>query len=214
MAAPEFTPRFGDCPTHGPFPLNVLGDDGRERWTPGICPACARQAQIARLMDSSGIPRRFLDCQFDGFEVPLPAQKKALETCRNYAADFAAMRQQGVCLVMHGNPGTGKSHLAAAISRVVLEAGFSVLRVKAAQYLDAFWAKGFEERDAWLSGLAKADLLVLDELGKSANSKAAQDAFFRLIDARYEALGEAGYDRLAQGGLRLEFTWGSWRPTC
>jgi DNA replication protein DnaC len=71
---------------------------------------------------------------------------------------------------------------------------------------------------------------MIDEIGRSSSAKAAQDAFFRILDARYEAqlpsllatnlnrtelievLGEATYDRLTQGGsVRLTFDWDSRR---
>ena len=53
-----------------------------------------------------------------------------------------------------------------------------MLRVKASQFLDTFWGKGFEEREKWLRELAKVDLLFFDEIGRSSETKNAQDGFF------------------------------------
>src|SRR5262249_24881542 len=140
------------------------------------------------------------------------------------------MRRRGACLVMCGSKGTGKNHLATAIMKRLRVDGFTVLRVKAAQYLDAFWAKGFDEREAWICDMTWVDLLMIDEIGRSSNAKAAEDALFRLLDGRSEAvmptlittnldraglvevLGEAMFDRLKEGGgRRLTLSWDSYR---
>lgn len=133
---------------------------------------------------------------------------------------------------MCGNPGTGKNHLATAMAKAIKAQRMTVLRVKATEYLDAYWAKEFGERDTWLRELAKVHLLILDEVGRSSSTANAQNAFFRLIDARYEAmrptvalsnldrqglietLGDAAYDRLTEAGAqRLTFDWESRRST-
>ena len=164
-------------------------------------------------------------------QLQLEAQQKVLARCQSFAEEFNRYRAAGACLLLCGRPGTGKNHLATAISKRLLADGYSVLRVKAAQYLDAYWSKSFEERETWLQRMAVVDLLMIDEIGRSSNAKSAQDAFFRLLDARYEAqlpsliatnlnrdelievLGEATYDRLTQGGsVRLTFGWDSHRP--
>ena len=225
-----FTPQYGQCNTHGEYALNTLDEHGTERWIPHGCPICRRQESAARLLAASNIPKRFVDCDFSNYEAATDDQRRALKRCEVYARDFEKYRDDGACLLLCGRPGTGKNHLATAISRRLLADGYSVLRIKASQYLDAYWSKGFDEREAWLKGMASVDLLMIDEIGRSSNAKSAQDAFFRLLDARYEAqlpnllatnlnrdelievLGEATYDRLTQGGsVRLTFDWDSFR---
>ena len=130
---------------------------------------------------------------------------------------------------MCGNPGTGKNHLATAIIKHVIEDDYTAERIKASEYVDKYWGKGFNEREELIKSITDIDLLMIDEVGGSSNAKAAQDAFFRLIDARYEAqlptliatnlnrdglievLDTAAYDRLRQGGVLLTFNWESYR---
>lgn len=226
-----FRAQFADCETHGQYPLNMQDERGLERWFSNGCPTCRRQENAARLLAASNIPKRFVDCDFGNYEATTEEQQRVLKRCEVYARDFVKFREAGACLLLCGRPGTGKNHLATAIGKRLLNDGYSVLRVKASQYLDAYWAKSFEEREAWLKGMAAVDLLMIDEIGRSSNAKSAQDAFFRLLDARYEAqlpnllatnlnreelievLGEAAYDRLTQGGsIRLTFDWDSVRP--
>lgn len=225
-----FTPEFMNCETHGRYQINVQSETG-VRFLAAHCPVCFKQRTAARLLTESNITPRFAECDFDNYVVTHGAkQEKVLNSCRSFADGFEKNHKSGSCLLLCGNPGTGKNHLATAICKQVMKSGYSVLRVKASQFLDMFWAKGFDEREKWLSELAKVDLLFFDEIGRSSETKNSQDAFFRLIDARYEAvlptiiatnlnreelievLGEAAYDRMRQGGsTRLTFDWESGR---
>ena len=233
----EITQEFEHCDKHGRFHVNVLGYDGHWRWMASGCPACAKEAATANLMRGKldklarcDIPPRFAKCSFDNYQVTTDAQRRALQVCRDYADRFPDMLENGTNLIMHGNAGTGKNHLATAIAKVALEQGYSVLRVKAQQYLDAYWAKAFDERESWVQQLARVDLLILDEVGRASKSDSANNAFFRLIDDRsewvkptlvlsnlnrdglVEFLGSAAYDRLTMGGSqRIVFNWDSYR---
>jgi DNA replication protein DnaC len=233
-AAP-FVQRFGNCEEHGQYPLNML-HEGVECLHPDWCPACHRQAVVTDLLAGCNIPRRFAKATFDNYVCDLLdpdlllAQRHVLSRSRDYVENFKSYRESGRGLIFCGNPGTGKNHLATAIAKGILAMGFTVLRIKAAEYLDAFWSQDFGERDVWIRKLSEVDLLILDELGRSSDSKAARDAFFRLIDARseyqsptllatnldksglIEVLGEAAYDRLRQGGTkRYTLRWHSYR---
>jgi DNA replication protein DnaC len=226
----KFIPEFRNCETHGRYQINVEAADG-VRFLTAHCPVCFRQKQAAKLFEKSNIPPRFASCSFDNYVVESGAkQEKVLISCKSFADGFEQNHKSGLCLLLCGNPGTGKNHLATAICKQVMQLGYSVLRVKASQFLDTFWGKKFDEREQWLNEIAKVDLLFIDEIGRSSETKNSQDAFFRLIDARYEAvlptimatnlnreelievLGEAAYDRLRQGGsTRLTFDWESRR---
>lgn len=225
-----FRPMFGECATHGKYPLNGLDARGREFWHPEECPHCKRQAKSERLLKGMNIPRRFADCTFDNYETPDLAQRKALAACRDYADNFAEYHDGGVSAIMMGNPGTGKNHLATAIARQLHEARYTVVRVKASEFIEMFWSLEFAGRGKWIQELAQVDLLILDEIGRSSDTKAANDAFFRLIDSRYEekrptllltnlnregleeTLGNPAVDRLRDGGGKLlPFMWDSYR---
>lgn len=229
-ASEDFTPEIANCEDHGEYPTNMIDKVGHIRRFPEGCPTCKRQKNAASLLAQSNIPKRFADCDFDNYDAATEEQHRVLKRCEKYANEFVKFRDDGACLLLCGRPGTGKNHLATAISKRLLANGHSVLRVKASQYLDAYWSKAFDERESWLKGMAAVDLLMIDEIGRSNSAKAAQDAFFRILDARYEAqlpsllatnlnredlidvLGEATYDRLTQGGsIRLTFDWDSHR---
>lgn len=226
----EFVPEFKTCETHGRYQINFKTESG-VRFLPGHCPVCFQQKRASMLLRNSNITKRFSGCDFDNYVVSFGIeQEKVLNSCRAFADDFEKNYESGSCLLLCGRPGTGKNHLATAICKQVIKSGRSVLRIKASQFLEEFWGKTFDERGKWIAEIAKVDLVFIDEIGRSSETKNAQDAFFRLIDARYEAvlptiiatnlnrkglvevLGEATFDRLKQGGsIRLTLDWESYR---
>jgi DNA replication protein DnaC len=221
-----FVQEFETCATHGQWPTNVQDAEGKVRWNV----PCRQQEQTKSLVANADISPRFLQCTFDNYRTDNAGQTRALTICQDYAANFRENLKVGRCLIMLGNPGTGKNHLSSAIMIEVMKKNYTALRIKATDFLDEYWAKDFSERESWMQRMGKVDLLVIDEIGRTSNGKSANDAFFRLIDARYEAvkptivisnreitevkeiLGDAAYDRLRDGGgSMVSFTWTSGR---
>lgn len=171
-----------------------------------------------------------MHCRFDNYIVENDSQQRAVEKCRKYAENFSDNRRAGRSLMLIGNRGTGKNHLGTAIAKRVMRDGFSVLRIKAMDFLRDYWGRGFAEQGAWIADLARVDLLVIDEVGRHSSGESAHNALFELLDARSEAMTctvllsnknheeireiitQAGWDRLREGGGQMvRFTWDSYR---
>jgi len=84
-------------------------------------------------------------------------------------------------------PGVGKTHLAIALGREAILAGYSV-QFTTAMALVAGLAKAQGEKrlDEKLLGLSKAKLLIVDELGYLPLEPDAAHLFFQLVSRRYE----------------------------
>lgn len=191
-----------------------------------------KQLLTEQQIGQAGIEKRFLGKDFANFQADTREQAKALEIARRYLSSLDDRIASGDSMVFCGGPGTGKSHLTAAIIQGAIRAG------KTAAYLSVYdlilaarstyGNRGVTLREE-LKALTDVDLLALDEVGAKSGS---EDGWLlsALIDARYrrqkpsivvtnlapnaleEYLGMRIMDRLCEGkGVVVAFSWESHR---
>ena len=94
-------------------------------------------------------------------------------------------KRENVLLV--GNPGTGKSHLATALAAQACSKGYKVRFFRATELVTTLIEARDERTFLRLkSQLAKLDLLVLDELGYVPATKVGAELLFDVIATAYE----------------------------
>ena len=94
---------------------------------------------------------------------------------------------RGANLLLFGPPGGGKSHLAAAIGRGLIENGWRVLFTRTTDLVQRLQAARRElALEAAINRLDKHHLLILDDLAYVTKDQAETSVLFELIGARYE----------------------------
>jgi DNA replication protein DnaC len=119
---------------------------------------------------------------FDFEAVPIVSKAQVMALA---AGD--AWLDRGANLILFGPPGTGKSHLAAALGYALVENGWRVLFTRTTDLVQRLQVA---RRDLALEGaIAKLDkyhLLILDDLAYLTKDQAETSVLFELIGARYE----------------------------
>lgn len=199
--------------------------------------AWERKRNLDYRLGSSAIPKRFVDKSFEGYQADSEGQKRALKVCKEYVDYFDDHFKAGRCLMMVGRPGTGKTHLSAAIANSVMRSGdwtaiYRPLGSVLHAIRDTYSSEATKTEGQIIAALVSADLLIIDEIGASKEkpSDFELSTIFAIINGRYEdlkptvivsnlpprelpaAMGERCTDRLREnGGIVLGFDWESAR---
>jgi DNA replication protein DnaC len=126
-------------------------------------------------------PGKTLDT-FDFEAVPVVSKAQIMALA---AGD--AWLDKGANLILFGPPGTGKSHLAAALSFALVENGWRVLFARTTDLVQRLQIARRElTLEAAIARLDKYHLLILDDLAYVTKDQAETSVLFELIGARYE----------------------------
>lgn len=185
------------------------------------------------------VGERYADCGFYNFDVgndsDTPDRQEAKAKVGAYALAVAEHREAGRNLILAGQIGTGKDHLATAVVRAVLAHGFSVAYVRGSVLANQMLAtmKGEDLPDKYVT----RDFLLISDIEPRGNAVRAdffqsyfEAALLDLIDQRYRsklptiitsnaadreamkaAIGSRTFDRLMECAVSVRMEWPSYR---
>jgi DNA replication protein DnaC len=153
---------------------------------------CRFEGRAQRLEDNSQIPLLYRKASFDNFilpkDNPMGSRELAqvLLTVRAFVREFPNEKRPGLLLL--GEPGTGKTHLAVAALRALLEKGFEGQFCDYQNLLDRI-RSGYDassnsaDKEAYRSAL-DAEILLLDDLGAHRVTDWVEDTVTSIVTYR------------------------------
>jgi DNA replication protein DnaC len=148
---------------------------------------CKRTEAGQMRLASANIPKRYQHCTIANFTAYNESLKKAAARAARIAEEFPAVSKG---LFLEGQPGVGKTHLAVAVLKQVIQTSGArgifydtrdLLRVIRSTYDPSTRTT---ELDV-LRPVMTADLLVLDDLGAEKTSEWVEETMNLIVNTRY-----------------------------
>jgi DNA replication protein DnaC len=157
----------------------------REEVSGAVRCGCAAVERAGRLFDDAGIPALYESASFENF-VPRDELMNVFTMVRGFVRDFPNASRPGLLLM--GDPGTGKTHLAVAALRAILAKGFEGMFVDYQNLLDRIrssYDSGSQttDKEAYRVAMEK-EVLLLDDLGAHRVTDWVEDTVTSIITAR------------------------------
>lgn len=142
-----------------------------------------RQKSFGKKFQSAKIPLQYRGKNFSDFKITAE-NSDAVKAAKNFLENPTGG------IFFFGNPGTGKTFLAAIIAQEFLKNHYSVIFGDVPSLLDDLKST-FDDKnkslDDLMDSLTAADLLVLDDLGTEVPTEWACERIYLIINQRYNA---------------------------
>jgi DNA replication protein DnaC len=171
----------GKCGGSGWIVVEQDGISGAQRCD------CVQEDRAQRLEENAGIPPLYKNASFENFQnFGNPALSNVQNIARGYAREYPHPDKPGLLLL--GESGSGKTHLAVAALRRLLARGFEGLFCDYQNLLDRIRSgydasSGSSDREAYRAAL-DAEVLVLDDLGAHRVTDWVQDTVTSIVTYR------------------------------
>jgi DNA replication protein DnaC len=148
---------------------------------------CRRSNSPARALDAARIPPRFRECSFHNYYPKNDSQYFAHSFASRLVDEYPAVETG---LLFMGSVGVGKTHLAIAVLRDLIEKkGVTCLFYESGSLLkaiqDSYNPVSQTSEMRVLAPVYQAEVLVLDELGATVPTNWVRDTLYQIINTRY-----------------------------
>jgi DNA replication protein DnaC len=187
-----------ECPKHGKYVVSQVKLDFMNRIINPGCPQCKKEERILREAEAKekkekeiqieqeqrltelNIGKRFWGSSFETFDAYTDELKHHLQIC----VDFS-YHHNGRKLIMLGNNGTGKNHLAASILKITGGVIHTVYEIEL--MLHQSYSGEIQEWKV-LDNLCKTEMLIIDEIGRTKGGEWELNWLSHVINKRHENL--------------------------
>ncbi len=168
------------CPLCFGSGMEYVGDKGVR-----VC-SCKKQDAHTNLLITAKIPKRYEKCHFHNYKARNSSQDHGFQYASRLAMEFPAVERG---LILMGDVGVGKTHLAVSILKGLTERGFGCLFYEFGSLLKEIQGSynpisKTSELNV-LSPVLDAEILVLDEIGASKPTDWVRDTMAHIINSRY-----------------------------
>jgi len=180
------------CETCGGVGFSIVSREGREYAEPCSCRRNSAESPEAQLA-GCGVPPRYEHCVFDNFDRRTPSQAAARDRAERYVEGYPHLGpQEGLGVLFTGGNGVGKTHLAVAILRSLVErkgvrGRFWDFHELIREIRNSYDSETKTSELQVLEPVVEADVLVLDDLGAWKMTDWMNDTLFYLLNSRYTA---------------------------
>jgi DNA replication protein DnaC len=223
------------CEKHGRFVSQGLIACGREAWS--MCPQCLEEktARIQEIETQKAaeyekkqldfIPERYRYETFDTYQCATEKQRRVIRLLWEYRGEKN--------IIIHGPPGTGKTHLMWALIKTNPAARYWKLSDIIRRVKCSFSPTAKESEEDILAELSGVKILILDEIGRGNRRDFEANLIFDLIDMRYSArlptilcsnlppfggensiagyIGDTAMDRINENAVEIACDWENYR---
>ncbi len=148
---------------------------------------CWREQLAESLLKTARVPRRYAHCEFANFETHTDSQRNAHRKAVRIVEEFPAVDRG---LLLYGDHGVGKTHLAIALMReLIRRKGARAVFYETPELLklvrDTYNRQVETTELDVLRPVLEADLLVLDDLGRENKSAWVEETLGLVVNTRY-----------------------------
>jgi len=244
------------CETHGEFEkvFIQINDGMRIASTEGgHCPRCASEKLEQLAIDQKNqrvehetqqviyrtehfakqIPKRFQNATLENYITSNEQQVSALNLCKKYLSSYKSrISESGGGLILTGKVGTGKTHIAIGLGKLIAEQFAYVNYISLTSLvreIRSTWNDPNKHEETIISNYQNTGMLIVDEIGVQNGTENERNILFEIIDGRYQRIlptiiisnlsidevsqmiSQRSVDRITQGGAIIPFDWVSHR---